>query len=455
MARTKQGISKINKAPAAAGRGRGGARGKDIANGGEKKQIGMTSLELRQLKVASAEFHCEQLLEAVGGGKKVDKCHGAWSSGVNRGTHRDDNVEDGVDGEDRERHGGAVGDDGDDDSVAGTAGPTSADGGTAARADGDEDEADEEMMAADEEKDEEAEGDAEEEEEGDAEEEEEGDAEKEEVDSEEGSGDDSEEEVYTGDGEEVEDDNAEDYDDLEEEGMEDIEGDGGERAKKRRRGGNGKGKKAAGGRGGGGKGGGRGKGGQIRREDTSEDGVATPSVHSNATPPKPKVLTGYVTRSFEKILYHPKEKRRCRKCNMEISFAGTNCKTGRTHMQGQHLNHWIIWLRKFHGGEVGQNDHFPEGGYGVDDEVPDGGVKWVGADTWPAPPTEGVLARKGQQLITQTYPKRFDKDYLQQAMCEWVVATDQAFTVVEHPTVSPPPYHHHPLLNHKPAVIVP
>ncbi|CAI5953880.1 unnamed protein product [Closterium sp. NIES-65] len=119
---------------------------------------------------------------------------------------------------------------------------------------------------------------------------------------------------------------------------------------------------------------------------------------------------------------------------MEISFAGTNYTTGRTHMQGQHLNHWIIWLRKFHGGEVGQNDHFLEGAYGIDDEVPDGGVKWVGADTWPAPPTEGVLARKGQQLITQTYPKRFDKDYLQHAMCEWVVATDQAITVVEHPT---------------------
>ncbi|CAI5990104.1 unnamed protein product [Closterium sp. NIES-64] len=272
MAQTKQGVSKINKAAAAAGRGRGGARGKDIANGGEKKQIGMTSLELRQLKVASAEFHREQLLEAVGGGKKVDKRHGEGSSGVNCGTHRDDNVEDGVDGEDRER------DDGDDDSVAGTAGQTSADGGTAARADGDEDEAGEEMVAADEEKDEEEEGDAEEEEEGDAEEE------------------------------------------------------------------------------------------------------------------------------------------------------------AKTHMQGQHLNHWIIWLRKFHGGEVGQNDHFPGGGYGVDDEVPDGGVKWVGADTWPAPPTEGVPARKGQQLITQTYPKCFDKDYLQQAMCECVVATDQAFTVVEHPT---------------------
>ncbi|CAI5983701.1 unnamed protein product [Closterium sp. NIES-65] len=429
MARTKQGVSKINKAPAAAGRGRGGARGKDMANGGEKKQIGMTPLELRQLKVASAEFHREQLLEAVGGGKKVDKRHGEGSSGVNRDTHCDDNVEDGVDGEDRERHGGAVGDDGDDD------------GG--ARADGDEDEADEEMVAADEEKDEEAEGDAEEEEEGDAEEEEEGDAEEEEGDSEEGSGDESEEEVYTGDEKEAEDDNVEDYDDLEEEGMEDTKGDGGERAKKRRRGGNGKGKKAAGGR------------GQIRREDTSEDGVATPSVHSNATPPKPKVLTGYVTRCFEKIPDHPKKKRRSRKCNMEISFAGTNCTTGRTHMQGQHLNHWIIWLRKFHGGEVGQNDHFLKGGYGIDDEVPDGGVKWVGANTWPAPPTEGVPARKGQQLITQTYPKRFDKDYLQQAMCEWVVATDQAFTVVEHPTVNPPPYHHHPLLNHKPTVIVP
>ncbi|CAI5965125.1 unnamed protein product [Closterium sp. NIES-65] len=381
MAQTKQGVSKINKAAAAAGRGRGGARGKDIANGGEKKQIGMTSLELRQLKVASAEFHREQLLEAVGGGKKVDKRHGEGSSGVNCGTHRDDNVEDGVDGEDRER------DDGDDDSVAGTAGQTSADGGTAARADGDEDEAGEEMVAADEEKDEEEEGDAEEEEEGDAEEEakeeeegdaeeeEEGDAEEEEGDSEEGSGDDSEEEVNTGDGEEAEDDNTEDYDDLEEEGMEDTEGDGGERAKKRRRGGNGKGKKAAGGRGGGGE---RGRPGERRWAGEREGAW--------------------------------------------------------THMQGQHLNHWIIWLRKFHGGEVGQNDHFPGGGYGVDDEVPDGGVKWVGADTWPAPPTEGVPARKGQQLITQTYPKCFDKDYLQQAMCECVVATDQAFTVVEHPT---------------------
>ncbi|CAI6008950.1 unnamed protein product [Closterium sp. NIES-65] len=385
MAQTKQGVSKINKAAAAAGRGRGGARGKDIANGGEKKQIGMTSLELRQLKVASAEFHREQLREAVGGGKKVDKRHGEGSSGVNCGTHRDDNVEDGVDGEDRER------DDGDDDSVAGTAGQTSADGGTAARADGDEDKAGEEMVAADEEKDEEEEGDAEEEEEGDAEEEakeeeegdaeeeEEGDAEEEEGDSEEGSGDDSEEEVYTGDGEEAEDDNAEDYDDLEEEGMEDTEGDGGERAKKRRRGGNGKGKKAAGGRG---WGGGKGAAGGKEVGGGEGGGVVVPV----------------------------------------------------THMQGQHLNHWIIWLRKLHGGEVGQNDHFPEGGYGVDDEVPDGGVKWVGADTWPAPPTEGVPARKGQQLITQTYPKCFDKDYLQQAMCECVVATDQAFTVVEHPT---------------------
>ncbi|CAI5528522.1 unnamed protein product, partial [Closterium sp. Naga37s-1] len=274
----------------------------------------MTSTELRQLKVASAEFHREQLLEAVGGGKKVDKRHGEGSSGVNRGTYRDDNVKDGVAGEDIEQRRGELEDDGEGDGVDGTAGLGSADGGTAARADGDEDEADEEMVAADEEEDEEAErdadeeeegdadeeeeGDADEEEEGDAEEEEEGDAEEEEEgDSEEGSGDDSDEEVYTGDGEEAEDDNAEDYDDLEEEGMEDTEGDGGERAKKRKRGGNGK-----------------------------------------------------------------------------------------------------------------------------------------GADTWPAPPTEGGPARKGQQLITLTYPKRFDKDYLQQAMCEWVVATDQAFTVVEHPT---------------------
>ncbi|CAI5963961.1 unnamed protein product [Closterium sp. NIES-65] len=247
------------------------------------------------------------------------------------------------------------------------------------------------MVAADEEKDEEAEGDAEEEEEGHAEEEkegdaeeeeegdaeveEEGDAEKEEGDLEEGSGDDSEEEVYIGDGEEAEDDNAEDYDNLEEEGMEDTGGDGGERAKKRRRDGNGKGKKAAGGRGGGGE---RGRPGERGWARESEGGW--------------------------------------------------------THMQGQHLNHWIIWLRKFHGGEVGQNDHFPEGGYGIDDEVLDGGVKWVGPDTWSAPPTEGVPARKGQQLITQTYPKCFDKDHLQQAICECVVATDQAFTVVEHPT---------------------
>ncbi|CAI5949922.1 unnamed protein product [Closterium sp. NIES-64] len=363
----------------------------------------MSSIELRQLKVVSAEFHREQLLEAVGGDKKVDRRHGEGRSGVNRGTHRDDNVEDGVDEEDIEQHRGEVGDDGEGDAVDGTAGLGSADGGTTARADGDEDEQDEEEVAADKEEDEEEEGDAEEEEEGDAEEEEEG-------DSEEGSGDDSEEEVYNGDGEEAEDDDAEDYDDLEEEGMEDTEGERGERARKRK----------------------WVEMGRVRRQQEDE----------------PKVLTG-------KIPDHPKMKSRCCKCNMEISFAGTNCKTGRVHMQGQHLNHWIICLRKFHGGEVGQNDHFPEGGYGVDNEVPDGGVKWVGADAWPAPPTEGVPARKGQQLITQTYPKRFDKDYLQQAMCEWVVATDQAFTVVEHPTVSPPPYHHHPLLNPKPAVIVP
>ncbi|CAI5484763.1 unnamed protein product [Closterium sp. Yama58-4] len=260
---------------------------------------------------------------------------------------RVDNEEDRVEREDLEQHCGEVGDDGDGDGVDGTAGPTSADCGTAARADGDEDEADEEEVATDNEEHEEEEGDADEDMEGE--------------ESEEGSGDDSEEEVYTGDGEEAEDNNAEDYVDLKEEG-----------------------------------------GGQIRREDTAEDGVGTLSAHSNDTPPR--VLT-------------------------------------RVHMEGQHLNHWIIWLRKFHGGEVGPNDHFREGGYGVDNEVPDGGVKWVGADTWPVPPTEGAPARMGQQLIIQTYPKRFDKDHLQRALCEWVVATNQTFTMVEHPTVSPPPYH--------------
>ncbi|CAI5976320.1 unnamed protein product [Closterium sp. NIES-64] len=278
MARTKQGVSKINKAAAAAGRGRGGARGKDIANGGEKKQIGMTSLELRQLKVASAEFHREQILEAVGGGKKV------------------------------------------------------------------------------------------------------------------------------------EDDNAEDYDDLEEEGMEDTEGDGGRELK---RGGGvemGRVRRQQAVEVGGGKGAAGGKevgegegGGMVVPVFEGEGRFGGKTLPRMVLPPHPCTL----------MPHHP---------------------SPRTHMQGQHINHWIIWLRKFHGGEVGQNDHFPEGGYGVDDEVPDGGVEWVGADTWPAPPTEGVPARKGQQLITQTYPKCFDKDYLQQAMCEWVVATDQAFTVVEHPT---------------------
>ncbi|CAI5998934.1 unnamed protein product [Closterium sp. NIES-64] len=846
MARTKQGVSKINKAPGAAGRGRGGARGKDIANGGEKKQIGTTPLELCGLKVASAEFHHEQLLEAVGGGKNVDKRHGEGSSGVNRDTHRDDNVEDGVDGEDRERHGGAVGDDGDDD------------GG--ARADGDKDEADEEMVAAEEaegdadageeaegdadageeaegdadageeaegdadageeaegdadageeaegdadageeaegdadageeaegdadageeaegdadageeaegdadageeaegdadageeaegdaDAGEEAEGDADagEEEEGDADagEEAEGDADAgEEAEGDADAGEEAEGDADAGEGEEGDADAGEEAEgdadageeaegdadageeaegdaDAGEEAEgdadagegeegdadagEEAEGDAdagegeegdadagegeegdadagegeegdadagegeegdadagegeegdadagegeegdadaGEEAEGDADAGEGEEGDADAGEGeegdadageeaegdadagegeegdadaGEGEEGdadageeaegdadageeaegdadageeaegdadageeaegdadageeaegdadageeaegdadageeeegdadageeaegdadageeaegdadageeaegdadageeaegdadageeeegdadageeeegdadageeaegdadageeeegdadageeaeGDADAGEERRctpdseegsgddseeevyTDTSEDGVATPSVHSNATPPKPKVLTGYVTRCFEKIPEHPKEKRRCRKCNMEISFAGTNYTTGRTHMQGQHLNHWIIWLRKFHGGEVGQNDHFLEGAYGIDDEVPDGGVKWVGADTWPAPPTEGVLARKGQQLITQTYPKRFDKDYLQHAMCEWVVATDQAITVVEHPTI--------------------
>ncbi|CAI5498227.1 unnamed protein product [Closterium sp. Naga37s-1] len=41
---------------------------------------------------------------------------------------------------------------------------------------------------------------------------------------------------------------------------------------------------------------------------------------------------------------------------------------------------------------------------------------------------------EGQQRLTHYYPERFDKDVLQQAMVEFVVATDQAFSVVDHPT---------------------
>ncbi|CAI5498623.1 unnamed protein product [Closterium sp. Naga37s-1] len=111
-----------------------------------------------------------------------------------------------------------------------------------------------------------------------------------------------------------------------------------------------------------------------------------------------------------------------------------NGSTAKAHMEVQHKHHYAIWLRKFNAGEIGPDDYFSEGGYGQGDEIPDGKLEWEGSATWPAPPPVGVPGKSGQQRLTKYFPERFDKDVLQQAMVEWVVATDQAFSVVEHPT---------------------
>ncbi|CAI6009744.1 unnamed protein product [Closterium sp. NIES-65] len=129
----------------------------------------------------------------------------------------------------------------------------------------------------------------------------------------------------------------------------------------------------------------------------------------------------------------PDLKRRCRKCSKWISFAGGTNSTGEGHMISKHKAHWDIWDRKWKAGEIGPNDYFPEGGYGTG-EVPDGRNPWIGSLTWPAPPpTHG--AALGQQPMTAYFGERFDKNALQQALIEFVVGTDQPFSVVEHPTV--------------------
>ncbi|CAI5461332.1 unnamed protein product [Closterium sp. Yama58-4] len=237
---------------------------------------------------------------------------------------------------------------------------------------------------------------------------------------------------------------------VEEEG--DELGDGGGVGGRKRSRGDGEGgtKQRGGPKGGGGGQKGKGKGGRGRGSGGSGfrvgggsglgsqpmPGPSNPSAATHAPTPTAtptQAVKGKIPRCFERhVPDRPDKKRRCRKCNKWISFAGGTNSTGEGHMMSRHRAQWDIWVRKWKAGEIGPNDYFPEGGYGTG-EVPEGRSPWMGSQTWSAPPPVHG-ASSGQQPMTAYYGERFDKNALQQALIEFVVETDQPFSVVEHPT---------------------